>query len=229
MIAQLTNISKYYPNPGGDGEQSILKNLSLSVNQGESIAITGPSGSGKTTLLNILGTLDQPSCGEVHLNGTRIDSLSEQKLAELRNGFIGFVFQLHYLLPQFTLLENILLPTVPNKRKQEEGYFHERALFLAEKTGLTRRLHQRPGELSTGECQRGAMARALINTPRLLLADEPTGSLDAKNAAHLSELMLTMAREEKISLVVATHSTELAARMEKIYRLTSGQLQLITP
>jgi len=228
MVAELQNIFKNYDQPGSGIRNVILNGISLSVGERDSIAIVGPSGSGKSTLLNILGTLDRPSSGRVILDGTDTDTLDENRLADLRNQFIGFVFQLHHLLPQLTLLENVLLPALPLKDASVRKMTTERAHRLIERLGLKDQVHHRPGQMSAGECQRAAVVRALINQPRLLLADEPTGSLDAANAAHLGQLLRELNTEQNLAVVVVTHSTELAAGMGKIYKLTSGSLTQIT-
>ncbi len=229
MLAELQEISKYYEQPGQERRFIILNQVSLSIGGQDSIAIVGPSGSGKSTLLNILGTLDRPSSGKVILDGTRVDAFDENQLSTIRNQFIGFVFQLHHLLPQLTLIENILLPVLPVADKLKQKMAVERAHHLVERLGLQNQIHRRPGKLSVGECQRAAVARALVNRPRLLLADEPTGSLDAENAGQLGQLLGELNREQGMAVVVVTHSPDLASRMGKIYRLTSGELQLIPP
>lgn len=220
MLAELQQVSKHY-------DHQVLNEISFTINRGDSIAIVGPSGSGKSTLLNILGTLDRPSSGRVLLNDEGIESLDDNKLAGIRNQFIGFVFQLHYLLPQLSLLENILLPVLPEKNRSLVKAAEQRAYRLIERVGLSNRIKHLPGQLSVGECQRAAVVRALINNPGLLLADEPTGSLDEKNAAALGTLLAELNSEEKMGMVVATHSMELARRMKVIYRLHLGRLEKI--
>jgi ABC-type lipoprotein export system ATPase subunit len=226
MLAELKNISKYYEQPGTVNRNPVLDDISLTIRERDSIAITGPSGSGKSTLLNILGTLDSPSSGILMLDGTLTGSLDDKNLAGLRSRFIGFVFQVHHLLPQLTLIENVLLPLMTCRdsaiRKQRE----QRAFRLIERVGLTEHIHQYPGRMSVGECQRTAVARALVNQPALLLADEPTGSLDAENARELGQLLSDLNREENLALVVVTHSPELASQMGTIYQLNSGKLHL---
>ena len=224
MLAELKDIRKHFNQTLTSRQKPVLDGISFQVGENESIAITGPSGSGKTTLLNILGTLDKPDTGMVLLNGMNVCDLKENELAQLRNGFIGFVFQLHFLLPQLSMLENVLLPLLPLKEKEERKAGRERAIRLIERMGLQDLIHQRPSELSVGECQRAAVVRALVNKPSLLLADEPTGSLDTETAARLGLLLSELQREEGISLVVVTHSQELAARMDVIYKLGSGKL-----
>jgi ABC-type lipoprotein export system ATPase subunit len=186
----------------------------------------GPSGSGKSTLLNLLGTLDKPSSGKVLLSGVLADQMDENHLAEIRNTFIGFVFQMHHLLPQLTLLENVLLPILPLNDKKNLNQSKQRALQLIDRVGLSAHLRHFPSQLSVGECQRAAVVRALINKPKLLLADEPTGSLDADNAAQLAILLTELNQEENVALVLVTHSMELAAKMENIYQLREGKLEL---
>jgi ABC-type lipoprotein export system ATPase subunit len=226
MFAELQNISKHYEQPGSGIRSIILNQVSLSIGETDSIAITGPSGSGKSTLLNILGTLDRPSSGNVILDGQRADLMNANQLADIRNRFIGFVFQLHHLLPQLTLIENVLLPALPVKDKAIRKFTTERAFHLIDRVGLSKQIHHRPAQMSIGECQRTAVVRALINQPRLLLADEPTGSLDAENAMQLGELLHELNLEQRVAMVLVTHSTELAAMMGKIYHLTSGKLHL---
>ena len=220
MLAELQQVSKHY-------DHQVLNEISFTINRGDSIAIVGPSGSGKSTLLNILGTLDRPSSGRVLLNDEGIESLDDNKLAGIRNQFIGFVFQLHYLLPQLSLLENILLPVLPEKNRSLVKAAEQRAYRLIERVGLSNRIKHLPGQLSVGECQRAAVVRALINNPGLLLADEPTGSLDEENATALGTLLTELNSEEKMGMVVATHSMELARRMKVIYRLHLGRLEKI--
>jgi lipoprotein-releasing system ATP-binding protein len=225
MIAELKNITKIYEQPGSTIKNPVINNISLRIASNESLAITGPSGSGKSTLLNILGTLDQPTSGIVMVDGNEVPR-EDASLAKLRNSFLGFVFQVHHLLPQLTLIENILLPALPNHHSTRKAT-HERALHLIERVGLLNQLHNKPSQLSVGECQRAAVVRALINQPRLLLADEPTGSLDASNTEQLAQLLVDLKNEQHFSMVVVTHSEELAGRMDKIYRLVSGKLSEI--
>ncbi len=224
MLIHLQNISKHYENPQTGKKQEVLKDISLIVEKGESIAIVGPSGSGKSTLLNIIGTLDKPDEGKVSLNGSEINSLNDNKLSELRNQDIGFVFQMHHLLDQLTLLENVLLPTIPLKDKGLKDSALERAMELLKSVGLEGKTHQRPGQLSGGECQRTAVVRALINQPKLLLADEPTGSLDGESAKQLGDILIKLNKEHELALIVVTHSLELAERMGKVYELIDGRL-----
>lgn len=224
MLAELQQVTKYYGLPGSDQSSRVLHEISLQIAECENIAIVGPSGSGKSTLLNILGTLDSPTSGRVLLKGISVNDMDESRLAETRNKDIGFVFQMHYLLPQLTLLENILLPLLPQKDKILQKNAHEQALQLIHRVGLSKQLHKFPSQLSGGECQRTAVVRALINKPRLLLADEPTGSLDAANASQLADLLAELNKEQGVAMVIVTHSMELAERSDKIYRLQEGKL-----
>jgi ABC-type lipoprotein export system ATPase subunit len=219
MILELNKVTKSF------GERNILKNVSLRVNKAETIAITGPSGSGKTTLLNIIGALDKPDSGTIKLNGQSIHNFSNNELAYIRSTQIGFVFQLHYLLPQCTLLENVLIPTLALKDKGKKKEASELALNLLERVGLVNQREQRPGELSGGECQRAAFIRALINKPSIILADEPTGSLDQENATKLGQLLINLNNEMNTTLIVVTHSMELAKKMGVIYYLQNGELK----
>jgi ABC-type lipoprotein export system ATPase subunit len=224
MLAELQQVTKYYGLPGSDHSSRVLHEISLQIAECENIAIVGPSGSGKSTLLNILGTLDSPTSGRVLLKGISVNDMDESRLAETRNKDIGFVFQMHYLLPQLTLLENILLPLLPQKDKILQKNAHEQAIQLIHRVGLSKQLHKFPSQLSGGECQRTAVVRALINKPRLLLADEPTGSLDAANASQLADLLAELNKEQGVAMVIVTHSMELAGRSDKIYRLQEGKL-----
>lgn len=203
---------------------AVLKDLSIKIEQEESVVITGPSGSGKSTLLNIIGTLDSADSGKVELDGKDLSQLSERERAALRLREIGFVFQLHYLLPQCTVMENVLVPTLPKNAEIPSADAGKRAEALLAKLGLNERMHHRPGQLSGGERQRVAVARALINRPRLLLADEPTGSLDRKAADELAHLLIDINREEKVTLVTVTHSPDLARQMGRQLKLIDGKL-----
>lgn len=227
MLAELRHITKYYEPSGSPVLNQVLDDISLQINNNERIAIVGPSGSGKSTLLNILGTLDKPSSGNVFMDGNSVDQMNETRLAEIRNTFVGFVFQMHHLLPQLTLLENVLLPLLAQKDKSILKSANDRALHLIDRVGLSNHLHQYPSQLSVGECQRTAIVRALINHPRLLLADEPTGSLDAANSEQLTTLLAELNREQNIALVIVTHSMELAAKMDRIYQLREGKLSIL--
>ncbi len=214
------NLSKQYPTRGEP--LRILHDLDFELTAGENVAIVGPSGSGKSTLLHILGTLDTPSSGSVLFDGENPFTMDEQTLADFRNKNIGFIFQEHHLLPQLSVFENILVPTLASGKPTEADI--ERAEKLIERVGLTDRSHHRPAELSGGERERVAVARALIKKPMLLLADEPTGNLDHENAQQIGELLLDIQRQEQMILVVVTHSQELSQRLDQQLELSAGQL-----
>jgi len=216
ILLEAENISKQYHKPGTSIVQTVLQNISLKIRQGDNIAITGPSGSGKSTLLNILGTLDKPSSGSLKFLGHELTKLNNQELASLRNQQVGFVFQLHHLLPQCTVLENVLLPTLVDK---QNGKAKDRAVHLLQQVGLGEHLNHRPGQLSGGECQRTAVVRALINQPQLILADEPTGSLDEETAEELGNLLVDLNDKQRTALVIVTHSPKLAKKAKQKYRL----------
>ena len=203
------------------GDVQVLRGISFSVSAGESVAITGPSGSGKSTLLHLIGTLAAPSSGRVAINNVNPFDLSERELARYRNAVIGFVFQEHHLLPQYSVLENVLVPTLAFKGKSDAT---PRAQELLKRVGLTHRLTHRPGELSGGERQRVAIARALINRPGLLLCDEPTGNLDNATAETIINLLFEMHRVEQNILIVVTHNLEFASRFQHHLRLAEGAL-----
>lgn len=213
-------VCKEYPTRGE--ALRVLRGISFSLTRGQTAAIMGPSGSGKSTLLSIVGTLEPPTSGRVVLDGEDPAGLSEPALAAFRRQKIGFVFQEHYLLPQCTVLENVLLPTVAAGRTTAQAV--ERARQLLTRVGLADRMDHRPAELSGGERQRAALARALVNRPLLLLADEPTGNLDRSTAARVADLLLEISREENAILLVVTHSPALAARMDRQYELDDGRL-----
>jgi lipoprotein-releasing system ATP-binding protein len=224
LLLRLTRVTKRYDAPGKAGALVVLNDISLDLTRGESLAIVGPSGSGKSTLLQIIGTLDRPTGGSVALNGQDLSVLDDQQLASVRNRQIGFVFQSHYLLPQCTVLENVLVPTLATDEAAVRDGASERAERLLKRVGLGERMAHRPGELSGGERQRVAVVRALINQPPLLLADEPTGSLDQTSARELGQLLLELNREESVSLIVVTHARELAQRMARVLELKEGRL-----
>jgi lipoprotein-releasing system ATP-binding protein len=223
MLLQVRNISKSYKSLYGRTVREVLRDTDLHIEKGEKIAVAGPSGSGKSTLLNIIGALDFPDMGDIHFNGKSLSGMDAAHLAEFRNREIGFIFQLHHLLPQLTLWENILIPSLP--AKEDRVAVNERAKWLLQETGLWEIRHQKPGELSGGECQRTAVVRALINRPSLILADEPTGSLDAGNASLLIDLLISLNGDRESGLIVVTHSMEIAAKMDKIYYLREGRLR----
>ncbi len=266
-LLQLKGVTKQYGAPSGTGVSpgiffegvfgakkvrtdparlTVLDGISLEVAEGESLAVVGPSGSGKSTLLQIIGTLDRPTSGQVFFEGQAIGQLEPADLAAMRNQLIGFVFQAHYLLPQCTVLENVLVPTLAKTNRSRRGNeanpsdtanirlltsaatpsaesSEHRAQRLLERVGLGARVHHFPRQLSGGESQRVAVVRALINGPRLLLADEPTGSLDHASAHSLTQLLIEINKEEGVTLIVVTHSRELAQQMTRVLELEDGK------
>jgi ABC-type lipoprotein export system ATPase subunit len=245
MLLELIDIAKRYDSPASQSARRrdattrgeccadadtglVLRGISLKVDAGTSLAIVGPSGSGKSTLLNIIGTLDRPTAGRVLFEGRDLATLSDDELALLRNRRIGWVFQNHYLLPPLSALENVLAPTLANADRPDAQTV-ARAGELLERVGLGHRLHHRPDQLSGGERQRVALARALINQPSLLLADEPTGSLDHAAAESLAALLVELNRDQGVTLLTVTHWPELAGRMGRVLELRDGRLVPQTP
>jgi lipoprotein-releasing system ATP-binding protein len=226
MMLVATSLSRSYPTPRG--ELTVLQDVSLSLDRGDAVAITGPSGSGKSTLLYILGALDPPTAGAVTLDGQDPYRMSEREQAAFRNRQIGFVFQDHSLLPQCSVLENVLAPTLVapgGARSASED--DQRARALLAQVGLSERLDHRPGELSGGEKQRAALARALIRNPLLLLCDEPTGNLDRASADGVASLLLDLHAARQTILVVVTHSAPLAERFPRRYEMNRGTLEAV--
>ena len=213
------NVSKQYETAAGP--VAVLEGVDLDLAPGDSVAIMGPSGSGKSTFLYLAGALDKPTGGTISVDGTNVASLNEKQAAAVRNQHIGFVFQDHALLPQCTVLENVLVPALV----APPGPYEVRARSLLERVGLSHRLDHFPAQLSGGEKQRAAIARALIREPRLLLCDEPTGNLDRESAATVADLLLELHEAQKTILVVVTHSAELASRFPQRYQLVSRRLQ----
>jgi len=224
-LLQLQNVSKRYDSPESGEHLDVLRNVTFEVGRGSSSSIVGPSGSGKSTLLNIIGTLERPTSGTVVLSGRDLSGLDDKELATVRNQKIGFVFQSHYLLPQCSVLENVLVPTLPDKARRKDSKVVDRAKALLQRVGLAERLNHRPGQLSGGERQRVAVVRALINQPELLLADEPTGALDGASASELTRLLLELNRAEGVTLIVVTHALDLARQMGCVYELRQGELK----
>jgi lipoprotein-releasing system ATP-binding protein len=216
----VTNVSKSYATRSEP--LVVLRNVTLALSSGENMAVVGPSGCGKSTLLQIVGTLDTPTSGTVSLDGIEPFSLDEPQLAAFRHHQVGFVFQDHHLLPQCSVLENVLVPTLANTAPQRDAI--DRARMLLDRVGLRSRLDHRPAELSGGERQRAAIARALINRPALLLADEPTGNLDRATALEVSKLLLELQQAEQTMLIVVTHSAELASSLQNRYEFQEGVL-----
>lgn len=223
-LLEVEDVSKQYESADGAEPIRVLAGASLIVRQGESVAVRGPSGSGKSTLLNIIGTLDRPTSGRVLLEGRDLTGLGDRDLAAIRARRIGFVFQLHHLLPQCTVLENVLIPAMADKSRPSWPELHEHAERLLRRVGLGERMSHRPGELSGGERQRAAVVRALINRPSLLLADEPTGSLDRSASQELSQLLVELNFRDGVTLIVVTHSDALARRMGRVLELRDGKL-----
>ena len=223
-MLELVHVTKKYPSPVETGNVCVLSDISLKVNKGQSLVIVGPSGCGKSTLLNIIGALDRPTEGQVIFNGKNLAELDDNKLAGIRNREIGFVFQLHHLLPQCTVLENVLIPTLADKSQFSKEEVHKRAVGLLERVGLKDFLQYRPGELSGGQRQSVAVVRALINKPKLLLADEPTGSLDKAASQNVAQVLVDLNRSEKVTLIVVTHSIELAESIGNVMELNDGLL-----
>ena len=219
-MLEVANLTKEYPGP--QGPLPILSGINVSLSRGEAVSIMGPSGSGKSTFLYILGALEPPSAGTVSLDGENPFELSERELAAFRNKKIGFVFQDHCLLPQCSVLENVLTPSLVAGPGND---YVARAQGLLEQVGLAERLEHRPAELSGGEKQRVALARALLMDPVLLLCDEPTGNLDRRSAQGVASLLLELHQRQRTILVVVTHNTDLAARLPVRFELTGGQLQ----
>ena len=223
MLLEIRNLTKSYRALDGGDAVEVLRGVNLQVAAGESVAITGPSGSGKSTVLNIVGALDRADSGEVLIDGIDVEKLGDADAAAYRNRTVGFVFQLHNLLPQCTVLENVLIPTLAGG-KRADGDLKARAESLIDAVGLKHRLDHRPGQLSGGERQRVAVARALINQPKLLLADEPTGALDRISAAKLVDLLFELNTSQGVTLVMVTHAPELAKRMARTVDLLDGKL-----
>jgi lipoprotein-releasing system ATP-binding protein len=211
-----TNIQKYY------GELWVLKGVDLEIKQGEIASIVGPSGSGKSTLLHILGTLDKPNKGEVVVGDQRINYLNEKQMAAFRNRHVGFVFQFHHLLPEFTALENVCIPGWMAGRRKKE--VEENALSLLQMLGLGKRIDNKPNALSGGEQQRVAVARALINKPSIIFADEPTGNLDSANARELHQLFFTLRQQFNQTFLIVTHNEELAQMSDRILHMKDGKI-----
>jgi ABC-type lipoprotein export system ATPase subunit len=222
-MLELIDVDKSYPATPEDVQ--VLRSIHLKVGPAQSVSIMGPSGSGKTTLLNVMGGLDRPTSGKVLLNQKNLVSLRHTELARERNQRIGFVFQLHYLLPQCTVLENVLLPTLAARMTHlERENAKKHAMELLERTQMQDHCHSLPGQLSGGQRQRVAVVRALINRPDILLADEPTGSLDADTAERMTELLLELNQQHSVALIIATHSRRLARKAQRQFQLDHQEL-----
>ena len=220
-VIQCQNVGKTYDD--GSLKVEVLRNIDFQVASGEGIGIIGASGSGKSTLLHILGGLDKPTSGEGKIQGQGLNSLSQVAIGQLRNRHLGFVYQFHHLLPEFSALENVMMPLLVARKSRAEA--QAAAAEILEKVGLGSRMTHRPGELSGGERQRAAIARALVTKPDCLLADEPTGNLDRKNATHALEMMLELKRELGTALIVVTHDEQLAKRFDRVLTMDDGSLR----
>lgn len=220
LVLQCQSLNKSYPQAGGDIH--VLRDLQLQVRTGERVAIVGASGSGKSTLLNVLGGLDEPSSGDVLIAGQRWASMNEKTRAGWRNRHLGFVYQFHHLLVEFSALENAMMPLLIAGMSKRDA--SGRAQQLLEQVGLEERLHHKPAQLSGGERQRVAIARALVNRPACVLMDEPTGNLDADNAAHIQNLLNTLNREHGLAFVMVTHDQNLARQQDRCLALVQGRL-----
>jgi lipoprotein-releasing system ATP-binding protein len=217
-ILQCTGLTKRFQQ--GEIDVTVLKGVELTIEAGQRVAIMGASGSGKSTLLHLLGGLEKPTSGEVILDGVNLNTISAAKLAQLRNRSLGFIYQFHHLLGEFTVLENVAMPLLIGNASIKEA--RQQAEKLLVRVGLGHRIQHKPGELSGGERQRAAVARALINRPKCVLADEPTGNLDSKTAEQIYQLMLELNQELQVSFLIVTHDPELAARMDNVLHMEDG-------
>ncbi len=222
-ILSCSDITKNFKSESGDGELRILRGVNLQIKPAEVIAIVGSSGSGKSPLLHILGGLDRPTRGDVYWHGESIYKHKPDRLAELRNENVGFVFQFHHLLPEFTALENVMMPALIKGVRYSDA--EKRASYLLERFGLGERLNHRPSQLSGGEQQRVSMARALTNHPAIILADEPTGNLDEKNTDNILQLLFQLRKEENVAIILITHEKEIAGKCDITYTLHNGILE----
>ncbi|PIT20434.1 lipoprotein-releasing ABC transporter ATP-binding protein LolD [Snodgrassella communis] len=223
-VIECEHVSKTYDD--GHLQVSVLEDLHFNVRRGQSISIVGASGSGKSTLLHLLGGLDTPSGGTIRLMGQDITQLSQKAVGQLRNQYLGFVYQFHHLLPEFSALENVMMPLLIGRMSKAQA--EEQAKAMLDKVGLSQRMAHRPSELSGGERQRAAIARAMVTHPACILADEPTGNLDRKNAGNVLDIMLDLQRELDTSLVVVTHDEELASRFDDVLTVKDGRLLLFS-
>ncbi|RUA09687.1 MAG: lipoprotein-releasing system ATP-binding protein LolD [Fusobacteria bacterium] len=224
VILKIEKLNKHYKDKKRDIH--ILNDLDFEIKKGEFVSVLGKSGSGKTTFLNMIGMLDQPDSGDIYYAGQNVSKAPSSKIDILRNEMLGFIFQFHYLLPEFTALENVMLPgLIGNKKSKDE--IEKRAKELLTEMGLSDRLDHKPTELSGGEKQRVAIARAMINEPKIILADEPTGNLDEETSDVIHSLLRKICKEKNQTIIVVTHSTELANITDKRYHLTKGKLELV--
>jgi lipoprotein-releasing system ATP-binding protein len=220
VLLRITGLEKTFRQ--GERQLTIFKNLDMKIEAGEIVALVGPSGAGKSTLLQIAGLLDKPTAGQIEINKKRADSLSDTHRTRLRREFIGFVYQFHHLLPEFSALENVAIPQIIAGKSRAEA--RDKAAKILESMGLAERLSHRPARLSGGEQQRVAIARALANDARLLFADEPTGNLDPETSAHVFDILVEQARERGVGALIATHNMALADRMDRILELKAGKI-----
>ena len=223
LVICCENVVKNYQDGGLSVE--VLKQINLNIHQGESVCIVGASGSGKSTLLHLLGGLDKPSSGEVSLMGQSLANLTQKQLGDLRNRYLGFVYQFHHLLPEFSAEENVMMPLLIAKKNKDEA--RQAASEMLEKVGLKNRATHRPGELSGGERQRAAIARALVTRPACILADEPTGNLDRKNAANVLAMMMDLKNELGTALVVVTHDDQATQHFDRVMTMSDGVLRSV--
>ena len=222
-MIQLKNVCKEYTSPGTSDAVPVLAGINMTIEAGASVAVVGPSGCGKSTLLNLIGALDAPTEGQVILDGKDLGALDDTALSQVRNQELGFIFQMHHLLPQLTVLENVLVPTLAQKTANKAQYT-TLAKSLLEQVGLQDVSAHLPSQLSGGQRQRVAVARALINQPKVLLADEPTGALDQATAEQIGDLLVEVHKARSVTLVMVTHAQSLAARMDHLYTLDKGRL-----
>jgi len=221
-VLEATNLSKSYDD-GGGSRLDVLKDINITIKAGEKVAIVGASGSGKSTLLHLLGGLDMPTSGEVFIDEKNLGQMSENQRCRLRNNYLGFIYQFHHLLAEFTAQENVAMPALIRGTRPSQAM--NKASMLLDKVGMTRRLHHKPSELSGGERQRAAIARAVINEPRCICADEPTGNLDRTTANQVVQVLMRLNNEFGTSLIVVTHDMELAKKMDTIYTIENGELK----
>jgi ABC-type lipoprotein export system ATPase subunit len=224
-MIELESVTKSFPDAAGASPRVVIDGVSLTVGDGERLAVVGSSGCGKSTLLNLMGTLDLPDSGQVKIRGQAVSGMGEAELAALRSETIGFIFQLHHLLPQATVIENVMLPSLAWKAGPKQGEVRVRAEALLDRVGLSGQRDQKPHQLSGGERQRVAVVRALINKPGIILADEPTGALDQAMARELADLLVDLNEREGVALVMVTHDPVLAQRMGRVLRIVDGKLE----